>query len=122
MTLKSITKSFHDRRYASQNQFMDDFGQIVKRLKPDAQQFSFDGNQESDDEGGSTMYFSSFYIDGMELEEIVKENPTISAEVFDVKLPETLDEEDIDGLYDSIRDNFYDLPEFVYENTWKINP
>jgi len=115
MTLEQAKKNLKERQDELELRFIEDFRQIVKILKPEAKQFSFDGNSESDDEGGSYMSFSSFYIDDQELEDIVAENPTLAAKVFDCEIDES---SDVDEVYDFVRDNFYGLPDFVYDNTW----
>lgn len=116
MTLTKALDNYSDAQKQIKKQFIEDFSKVVLELKPDAKTFEFEGYSEYNDEGGSNMYFSSLTIDDEDLEEIVSELPKDKLQqIFDKEISEDR-YNDKDWLWDSIRDEMYSLPEFVYDH------
>jgi len=126
MTLNQAVKNHNARQQSLEDDFFKDLSVWIKKIKPDATSFEFDGNQESDDEGGSTYYFSSLTINGESLEESIaalpfqdlKEKlPDIFGDLEESEFNEYEDaDERMEVLIDSMRDAMYGLPEFIYEH------
>lgn len=115
MNLTNTLDNYSAAQNKIQKSFVEDFSKVILELKLDAKTFAFKGRQEYNDEGGTDTYFSSLTIDDKDLEEIVSELPKEKLEkVFNIELSEE-DYQDKDCLWDSIRDDMYSLPEFVYD-------
>lgn len=114
MTLKQIQKNYRAAQEELEKQYFEDFSKFVLAVKPDAKTFEFEGYSEYNDEGGLDMNFSSLSIDDKDLEEIVSELPKDKLEqIFGKEISEEK-YNDKEWLWDSIRDDMYSLPEFVY--------
>lgn len=118
MNLSEINDTFSDKQKATELEYLESIGQWIKQFKPDAKTFEFEGYAESNDEGGSSMYYSSLYIDDQDLEEIVptldKEKILEWFEISDYLKEDFLEAKDPEEIWDYVRDNL-NFKDCVYE-------
>lgn len=112
-------KKYNESTAALEDQYFRDITPWILEIKPGAKTFEFEGYQESDDEGGSNYYFSSLFIDGCNLEGVVKEIPLERVmQLFNVQFSQYYQEEELksneDEKWDWVRGSL-EFPEFVYQ-------
>jgi len=118
MNLSEINNQLKQKKKLAEKEYLYSIGQWIKSFKPDAKTFEFEGYSEYNDEGGSSMYFRSLYIDGEDLEEIVKNLPKDKVlEYFEICNydKERFSGYDIDRVWDAVRDDLT-FDDCVYEH------
>lgn len=125
MKLQDVQSNYDNAQKLAKQNYIKDFCRWLKEFYPAAKTFEFDGNWESDDEGGSDLWFSSLTVNDEDFKGILLENKDLAREFFFDRKEYYKDEfEDHLSDEDQISDWFFDTmngtPEIMYSREYSI--
>lgn len=127
MTLQDVQSNYDNTEKLAKQNYIKDFCRWLKEFYPTAETFEFNGHWESDDEGGSDLYFSSLYFNDEDFAGILAENKELAEKFFaDYKDQEfyrgTFEEciVDEDWIREYLHEEMCNVPGFMYDKEYSI--